>query len=79
MLAIDLPGLKRIFITNSTTKEMIIDIFFNKQFKQAFKNIFFLSSGKSLQIIPLDIQNDIHDTRTRKNYFYQEKRKYEME
>ena len=40
MLAIDFPGKKRIFITNSTTREMISDIFFNKLFKQAFN--FFL-------------------------------------
>ena len=41
MLAIDFPGKKRIFIMNSTTREMISNIFFNKQFKQVFKNIFF--------------------------------------
>ena len=37
MLAIDFPGKKRTFIMNSTTREMINDIFFNKKFKQAFK------------------------------------------
>ena len=30
MLAIDFPGKKRIFKMNSTTREMISDIFFNK-------------------------------------------------
>ena len=43
MLAIDFPGKKRIFIMNSTAREMISDIFFltNNIIKQAFKNIFF--------------------------------------
>ena len=67
-------------ILNSTTREMISDIFFNKLFKQVFKNIFFIfrqiftnNSIRNWIEITLDIQNDIHDTRTRKNYFYQEK------
>ena len=53
MLAIDFPGKKRIFMLNNTTREMIADIFKKNGLSKLTKiSSSFLSSGKSLKIIP---------------------------
>ena len=72
-LAIDFPGKKRIFIMNNTTREMIRDIFLTNSLSKLSKYFFFIflqiftnDSIRKWIEITLDIQNDIHDTKTRK-------------
>ena len=58
--------IRDIFLTNSLSK-------LSKIFFFIFRQIFTNDSIRKWIEITLDIQNDIHDTKTRKKYFYKKK------
>ena len=72
----DLPEDKKYIARKCTTREMISDIFLTNNLNKLsnfffiFRQIFTNNSIRKFIEITLDIQNDIHDTRTRKKYFY---------